>query len=92
MVPGVLVMTTYKMLLIPHQVRKGLHSLATGTGPDERYSPFGHLPDEYLQVLWGLVTRFIVCFFFFADNYWHVSVCFDLVICPLVGQHEDREL
>lgn len=50
MVPGVLVMTTYKLLLIPHRARKGSPAQAGETGSDERYLPFGHLHKEYLQV------------------------------------------
>lgn len=53
MVPGVLIMTTYKLLLIPHRlVQRGTHAqgASTNSGADERYSPFGHLPKEYVQV------------------------------------------
>ena len=49
MVSGVLIMTTYKLLLIPHKLpRRGSNSSAAG--PDARFFPFGHLPKEYVQV------------------------------------------
>lgn len=52
MVPGVLVMTTYKFLLIPYRLpRKGSPTQAAVAAPDDqRYLPFGHLPKEYSQV------------------------------------------
>lgn len=52
MVPGVLIMTTYKLLLIPHKLARRGNSSAQGAaaGLDERYFPFGHLPKEYVQV------------------------------------------
>ena len=57
MVPGVLIMTTYKLLLVPHRLpRRGTSSVnnssaqGSAAGPDERFFPFGHLPKEYVQV------------------------------------------
>lgn len=57
MVPGVLIMTTYKLLLIPHRLpaQRGTHVQGASNGADERYSPFGHLPKEYVQVRRNLV-------------------------------------
>ena len=55
MVSGVLIMTTYKLVVIPHRpTQSGVNAFSTGvmmdTSADERYAPFGHLPKEYLQV------------------------------------------
>lgn len=55
MVPGVIIMTTYKLVVIPHPPsQSGINSTCTGvmvdTSADERYLPFGHLPKEYVQV------------------------------------------
>lgn len=56
MVPGVLVMTTYKLVVIPHPppVQSGVNSTSKGlmmsTSTDDRYTPFGHLLKEYVQV------------------------------------------
>lgn len=56
MVPGVLIMTTYKLVVIPHPpaAQSGMNSTSTGvmtsTSADDRYKPFGHLPKEYVQV------------------------------------------
>lgn len=56
MVPGMLVMTTYKLVIIPHSTQRGANSTSAtkgsmaNTGADERYLPFGHLPKEYVQV------------------------------------------
>lgn len=55
MVPGVLIMTTYKLVVIPHhQTQSGVTVYSPGvmldTSADERYARFGHLPKEYLQV------------------------------------------
>lgn len=55
MVPGVIIMTTYKLVVIPHPpIQSGINSTCKGvmmdTSADERYLPFGHLPKEYVQV------------------------------------------
>eukprot|EP00903_Cladosiphon_okamuranus_P015695 g14490.t1 len=56
MVPGLLVMTTYKLVVIPHppMAKNGVNSSSTGVmtsiSADDRYKPFGHLPKEYVQV------------------------------------------
>jgi len=52
---GVLIMTTYKLVVIPHrqpQIRTTVHwpGELRDTSADERYAPFEHLPKEYLQV------------------------------------------
>lgn len=51
MVPGVLIMTTYKLVIIPHKLaQRGMSAQGDSSGTDERYLPFGHLPKEFLQV------------------------------------------
>lgn len=55
MVPGVIIMTTYKLVVIPHPpTESGIQSTCKGvmmdTSADERYLPFGHLPKAYVQV------------------------------------------
>ncbi|CAM9276904.1 unnamed protein product, partial [Hapterophycus canaliculatus] len=54
MVPGVLIMTTYKLVVIPHSPnQRTVHANSKrvmNTPSDSRYLPFGHLPKEYVQV------------------------------------------
>lgn len=55
MVPGVIIMTTYKLVVIPHTPsQSGINPTCKGvmvdTSADKRYLPFGHLPKEYVQV------------------------------------------
>ncbi|CBN77571.1 similar to CG7697-PA [Ectocarpus siliculosus] len=63
MVPGMLIMTTYKLVIIPHSTQRGANSTSVSkgsmasTGTDERYLPFGHLPKEYVQVPMTYIDR-----------------------------------
>ncbi|CAM9100290.1 unnamed protein product [Ectocarpus fasciculatus] len=63
MVPGMLIMTSYKLVIIPHSTQRGANSTRASKGSmantvaDERYLPFGHLPKEYVQVPMTYIDR-----------------------------------